>query len=220
MNGAPATIDDGRKLALPFVDLLPATGVAICVLDRAGQALMIYATDETASGLEETQFDLGDGPLFECFDTGQPTLVPDIVTSDRWPLFLAKAQDLNVAAVFLFPLTLGAACIGAALCYRCTAGPLDNESLGVGCALGRAVAGQALRRAMMLAEDGESDEAAAIEVRRAVHQATGMVLIQLDSDASDALAQMRAYAFAHGISLQEVARDVVSRRLHFSTSRE
>jgi AmiR/NasT family two-component response regulator len=87
----------------------------------------------------------------------------------------------------------------------------------VGTALARAISAPALRQAISLAGDEESHEDTPIEMRREVHQATGMMLAQLDLDATDALARMRAYAFSHGFSLREVARDVVNRRLNFSS---
>jgi len=49
-----------------------------------------------------------------------------------------------------------------------------------------------------------------------IHQATGMVLAQLGIDATDALARLRAHAFAHQQPLLVVAADVVARRLIFS----
>jgi ANTAR domain len=52
--------------------------------------------------------------------------------------------------------------------------------------------------------------------RAEIHQATGMVLAQLGGNATDALARMRAYAFAQQRSLSDVAHDVVCRRLHFT----
>jgi hypothetical protein len=140
-------------------------------------------------------------------------LIPDVSADARWPVFLAVAHDLQVGAVFLFPLTLGAACVGAALCYRDVAGGFGTEACDVGCASGRAISGQSLRRAILLAEGDEGDESAPFEMRREVHQATGMVVGQLDTNASDALARMRAYAFSNGVRLRDVARDVVTRRL-------
>jgi hypothetical protein len=43
-----------------------------------------------------------------------------------------------------------------------------------------------------------------------------MVLAQLGGSATDALARMRAYAFAQERSLSDVAHDVVCRRLRFT----
>jgi hypothetical protein len=48
-----------------------------------------------------------------------------------------------------------------------------------------------------------------------VHQATGMILVQLSVDAETAFARLRAFAYAHSLPLGEVAREVVERRLRF-----
>ena len=217
MSAVQADTDSGQKLGAPFLDLLPITGVAISVLDRERKASVLHASDDTAAQLEEAQFTLGEGPLFECFTTAEPVLVPSVGDDARWPLFLPHADQLNVGALFLFPLTLGAACVGTVLCYRSAAGPLERESVDVASGLARAISGPALRRAILLAGDEASDRNTPIEMRREVHQATGMMLVQLDVSATDALARMRAYAFAHGVGLREVAKNVVTGRLDFST---
>jgi ANTAR domain len=221
VNTSQAEADLGQKLASPFLDLMPISGVAISVLDREKKASVIHATDDTAARLEEIHFTLGEGPLFDCFTSARPVLVPSVRTDRRWPVFTSHADGLTVGSLFLFPLTLGAACVGTVLCYRDVAGELDSASIETGSSLARAVSGPALRRAIQLAgHENPDEESTPIEMRREVHQATGMMLIQLDIDATDALARMRAYAFSHGISLREVARNVVTRRLDFSSSRD
>jgi AmiR/NasT family two-component response regulator len=55
-----------------------------------------------------------------------------------------------------------------------------------------------------------------VQGRAEIHQATGMVLAQLEVTATDALARMRAYAFVEQRLLSDVAHDVVSRRLRFT----
>jgi AmiR/NasT family two-component response regulator len=52
--------------------------------------------------------------------------------------------------------------------------------------------------------------------RAEIHQATGMVVAQLGISTADALARLRAHAFAEQRLLGEVARDVVARRLSFT----
>jgi hypothetical protein len=220
MNSAQVEASAGEKLASPFLDLLPVTGVAISVLDREKKASVVHTSNDTAAQLEEIQFTLGEGPLFDCFSTAAPVLVPSVGDDARWPLFVSHTHELNAAAIFVFPLTLGAACVGTVLCYRDVAGRLDKDSIEVGSGLARAISGPALRRAIELAGDEAADDNAPIEMRREVHQATGMMLVQLDITATDALARMRAYAFSHGVGLREVAKNVVTGHLDFSTSRD
>jgi AmiR/NasT family two-component response regulator len=52
--------------------------------------------------------------------------------------------------------------------------------------------------------------------RAEVHQATGMVLVQLEVSAQEAFVRLRAHAFATRRPLGDVARDVVARRLVFT----
>jgi len=220
VNAAADDVAEGSILGSPFLDLLPIAGVTISVLNRQRKSTVIYSSGATASRLEEIHFDLGDGPLFDCVADAHPVLIPDISAADHWPLFLSRAQELGVGGVFVFPLTLGAASVGAAVCHTTAVGALDEAAVGAGSALGRAIAGPALRLAIRLAGDDKRDDDLPIEMRRQVHQATGMVILQLDVSATDALARMRAYAFSNGISLREVARDVVLRDLDFSAVQE
>jgi hypothetical protein len=211
-----ATDGSGAKLASPFLDLMPITGVAISVFGSENAASAIHASDVTVSRLEEIHFDLGEGPMFECLTTARPVLVPDVAAEDRWPVFLSSTDDLRVAALFLFPLTLGVTCVGAVLCYRDTPGELTAAEIETGSALSRAISGPAFRKASFMADDEKVESESTIELWRQVHQATGMVLVQLDTTATDAFAQMRAHAFANGTSLRSVASEVVTRRLDFS----
>ena len=55
--------------------------------------------------------------------------------------------------------------------------------------------------------------------RAEVHQASGMVAVQLGVSVGDALARLRAHAFAEGRPLAAVAEDVVSRRLRLTDDR-
>jgi hypothetical protein len=212
-QGMPRTA--GGHLASPFLELLPVTGVAISIFDQHRRAALIEATDTTAARLEELQFDLSEGPSVDAFTTAAFVSVPDLAVADRWPAFLQSTTDLGIGAVFAFPLLLGAACTGTVTCYRATAGVLDAEESDIA-ALCRAVAGPAFRRAIVLADNETPDAEAPIESRREIHQATGMVLTQLDISATDALSRLRAYAFSSGYTVQEIAHDVVTRRLNFA----
>jgi hypothetical protein len=51
--------------------------------------------------------------------------------------------------------------------------------------------------------------------RIVIHQATGMIAAQLDDIVVNALARLRATAFAGGRSMYDIAQDVVERRVRF-----
>jgi hypothetical protein len=55
-----------------------------------------------------------------------------------------------------------------------------------------------------------------VESRAVVHQAVGMISVQLAVPVSAALDRLQAYAARHERAVAEVAADVVARRLRFS----
>ncbi|WP_242882275.1 ANTAR domain-containing protein [Actinomadura litoris] len=52
--------------------------------------------------------------------------------------------------------------------------------------------------------------------RAEVYQATGMVAVQLNADLDEALSRLRAHAFSTGVSLAEIAQQVLDRVLRFT----
>jgi hypothetical protein len=52
--------------------------------------------------------------------------------------------------------------------------------------------------------------------RFVVHQAAGMIAVQLGITVADALVQLRARAFSTDRPIVDIARDVVARRLRFA----
>jgi light-regulated signal transduction histidine kinase (bacteriophytochrome) len=53
------------------------------------------------------------------------------------------------------------------------------------------------------------------DLRLVVHQAAGMVAAQLDESVAQALVRLRARAFGNELALDDLAADVVARRLRF-----
>lgn len=207
------------ELCSPFVELLPISGASISVFDEAGRQSTICASDAVAARVEELQFTLGEGPHWETLHTGQPTLVPDLMGTEHraWPIFSAAMVDLEVGALFAFPLAMGAVIVGVVDLYRVTPGRLAPGAVSTALSLAGTVAGPAARSAVRSAENEVPPAAiTAPEMRRVVHQATGMLLVQLDTTATDAFFRLKAHAFAAGRSLEDVARDVVLRRIDFS----
>jgi hypothetical protein len=66
------------------------------------------------------------------------------------------------------------------------------------------------------AESGTDPVELNADIHPVVHQAAGMVSVQLGVSVGDALARLRAYAFGVDRSITEVARDVVNRALYFN----
>jgi hypothetical protein len=218
MTAPPSDVGSAR-MSDAFVQALFVSGASISVFGRDGQQSTISASDSLAARTETLQFELGEGPHWEARSTGLPVLVPELAKqgAPRWPLFSTAAQELGIAAVFAFPMTIGAATIGVVDLYCTTPRRLDAHQVSLASSMAGRYAGPAAREAMRTADDPASPENVTTPLmRREVHQATGMIQAQLDTTATAAFAHLRARAFATGSSIDEVAREVVGRRLDFN----
>jgi hypothetical protein len=200
------------------VRLLPVDGAAVSVMVDAGHREIVYASDAMSTTLAELQFSLGEGPCFEAYVFGGPVLVPDLAAGPppRWPVFAAEAAAQPVAALFTFPVQIGAVRVATLDTYRSTPGSLSpgelQTALQVADIAALALSGLRSGGGLWLDGDGQWMEGAGMRYRE-VHQATGMLIAHLDLPASAALARLRAYAFGHGRPLREVAADIVAGRL-------
>jgi ANTAR domain/GAF domain len=212
-----------QALCHRFVTLLPVSGASISISGASGGQSTIGITDPVAARLEQLQFELGEGPHWEALESGRPVLVSDVrrANSSTWPMLRSAIIGLDVGAIFAIPLTMGAVTVGAVDLYRSTPGPLQPTDLAAGVALAESISAEALRYAIESAEENaERETSMAPAMRREVHQATGIIFVQLGISASEAFARLQARAFADGRPLADVALDVVQRKLDFRDTDE
>jgi hypothetical protein len=170
--------------------------------------------------LEELQFTLGEGPCLDAFAGRSPVLVPDLSDGAmrRWPGYAPALHDRGVRAVFAFPLQIGAARIGALDVFRDEPGSLTDGEFRDALTFAD-VAVTTLLDGQEQAPPGAAADGLdeVMEQRAELFQAQGMVSVQLGISLTDAMARLRAYAYAQDRPLGEVARDVVARRLWFGS---
>jgi hypothetical protein len=206
------------ELSTLFVERLPISGASVCVRMGDREQSTISVSDSMAAEIDELQYVLGEGPHWDALRSGRPVSAPNLRARDdgKWPMLSAALADFNLGALFAYPLRMGAVTVGVADLYRRESGAFDEHDSATAMSLARETAPRALQTATTLARaEAPAKPGLAAELRREVHQATGMILVQLDIDATEAFLRLKAYSFSSGISIQEVAKDVVQRRLNF-----
>jgi hypothetical protein len=198
--------------------VVTATGVSCCgvtMATRGGQHITAHASDARARAVEDLQHTLGEGPGVATSQSGAAVLVPDLTDPndkalERWPAFTKEALAIGIHAAFAFPLLLGSSRLGALSLYRTKAGELTVEGVSNGRATADAVA-------LRLANQGEqlANGITQVDPMR-VHQAAGMVMVQLGIPIDQALMRLRATAYSEGSSVDELADAIVQRRRRLS----
>ena len=210
---------DGEELPDSLVRLcartLPVSGVGVALMTDDGPAGTVAASDGGARRLEELQFTLGQGPCVDASRTGRPVLAPDLATmsSRSWPRFSAGADAAGLGAVFAFPLQVGGIRLGVLDLYRDTAGELSGEDLANALSFADAATQLLLDlQAQDTAQGSPPPHALAVlDDRAEVHQATGVVSVRARVSLAQALALLRARAYAEGRPIGDLARDVLDR---------
>jgi ANTAR domain/GAF domain len=216
-RGRPVSAADACAAAVAAVDV---SGAWLTAADLRDASHLINVTDATGEVLAELELTLGEGPSRDAIDSGGPVLASDLSTAEtahRWPGFAPAALLAGVAAVFAFPLRIGAIRAGVMTLYRDRPGPLSAFHLG-----DALVFADTATLLLMEAQDraagdrgplpgGQAEDLAAH--RAEIDQATGMLTEQLGVGIADAFVRLCAYAYVHDLRLGEVARDIVARRL-------
>jgi hypothetical protein len=205
-----------RVLCLVTAHTLAARGVAVSLMTEIGPTGVVAALDEESEAIEELQFVCGEGPCWEAFETRAAVIAPDLRgdAARQWPGFSAAVQAHGVRSAVALPLQVGAARLGVLDIYRERPGAPDGGALAKAGALA-SIATLALLDGQSSADAGASPVGIeqALASRFVVYQAQGMVMIQLGVPMGEAMARMRAYAYAHDRTLGVVARDIVNRML-------
>jgi hypothetical protein len=180
----------------------------------------VFATGPRSDELTDLQATLGEGPAVEAGRGNGPVLGADLRTAGaqaRWPEFAPAALARGVAAVFAVPVGSGAALVGVLCLYRERAEELARDQLDTILLYADAAMVLALDDRGGLAPGSAELIGSSFAERRAeVHQASGMISVQLDISVIDALVTLRARAYAEGLPIAQIAADVVGRRFSFS----
>ena len=187
-----------------------------------GQAGPLCVSNERMAALEDSQYTLGEGPCYDAFYAGRPVHAPrlDPIELMRWPSFVGVANEAGIGAAFAYPLAIKGARVGVLTLYQAAVGELsaaqNEDSIALSEVLTEMVL--SLQDAAPVGElAAELEEA--VTYRAEIHQAAGMVSMQLQMPVAEALVRIRAHAFSTSQSVGVVAADIVGRRLRLANDR-
>jgi hypothetical protein len=209
--------DPATSLCAAGVDVLGLTGVGIMLL--SGARLDCVAVSDDATGeIEAMELMVGEGPCLDAFRTRTACFDADLADdrSVTWTVFREGALAAGVHAAFGFPVVVADDCIGVLNCYRATAGDLTTAQVADAQVVANEsgstiVSWQAKAPAGTLAWQLEKSGNYSV----IVHQAVGRASVQAEVTVDDAMALLRAHAFAADRTIVDIATDVLAGRLRF-----
>ena len=192
---------------------LTLLGAAATLMPSPAAHVVSAVSPEATRELEEAQFGAGEGPTHDAFTARRPVLVADLepIGLSRWPGWAPLALSAGACAVYAFPLHIGATIFGALTLYAGPTPNLDGRRLETAFVFSE-IATEILLDASRSGEGQqlESHVDAALDTHAHVYQAQGMLMVDLGVSLAEALARMRAHAWATEQSLTTLAGEIVA----------
>lgn len=192
---------------------LSLAGAVVHVVNRSGEGVVVAGSDEATRRIGEVAFALGEAPCLSAFELARPVLVPDLLGEGqfRWPGYVSAIRGEGVRASYSFPLHVGGVRLGVLDLYGAQVGTLSPDLMSLAF-----VFAEVATEHLLDAPPGSSPSLlnghsfGALEHRAEIHQAQGMVTVDLGVDLAAALALMRAHAFSSDLPLLEIARGILA----------
>jgi transcriptional regulator with GAF, ATPase, and Fis domain len=203
-----------HDLVARATDILAVDVAGLLLSDQQGNLRLLASSTEATRMLELYQLQSAEGPCLDCFRAGKPVLVPDLASaSDRWPRFVAAAQEQGYAAVHALPMRLREKVVGALSLFSFHRGSLPLEDVRAGQALADvATIGILQERAARHSEMVMEQIQGALSDRYIVEQAKG-VLAAHGPEMEVTFQLLRGFAQANRLRIVEVSRSLVNGRL-------
>jgi GAF domain-containing protein len=178
------------------------------VLNERGRKPAIAAvTAPVICEVYEWQLATAEGPLIACLESGVPVSVADIATDHRWPPeWAALAGSIGIRSVLHLPLTSAEHQAGVLSFFSEQPDGFGPDELAVGHILAR--------HASIAVANARSEEtmAQAVDARKLVGQAMGILMERFDLDGDRAFDVLRRYSQDSNTKLRDVAQQLIDTR--------
>lgn len=210
------------RLAIACVRVLPVAGAGLSALAHPDLRLPIGSSDEVASYVERLQFTHGEGPCLHAYATGQPQLITAGELRRRWPELHRDLTSVTpFRAVASLPLREGFTRIGALDLYLPEPDGLPLAELGDAITVAQCVSTALVAARLFTVAAQQADpfhpphgtHSAPMAGRVQVWKAMGLMNVRLQMTAPDALALLRAHAYATDRLVDDLAHDILSDRV-------
>ncbi|MCW2847007.1 MAG: hypothetical protein JWR90_981 [Marmoricola sp.] len=197
-----------ERLLEAFVRIMEADGGAITIGFARTERTVVASVGVLGERIEELQDVLREGPALDAFRSRERVATSVESASVTWPL-LGQSLEPRMPWLVAYPMIPHTEVLGVLSTYqfdqpRTSLQPDDAAFLAN--TIGMTIVGRFER----------SDTTELLwSARDQIDHAVGMVVAQLTIVPADALALLRAHAFAHNQSLSEVADAVTRRTLDF-----
>ncbi|QNE16831.1 GAF and ANTAR domain-containing protein [Kribbella qitaiheensis] len=209
LHDADGVVETVEAVAQFALQALNCSYAGITLYTRGGRPEVAAVTDPVVAEAYQMQLDSETGPLVTCLRERSTVLIRDTTTEQRWPDWAAKVSALGVRSVLDVPLVTGSdQCRTVGVLGLYSPDPdafgADDEAIAHILARHASVAVATARHEISMAH--------AVDARKLVGQAMGILMERFDVDGDRAFAILRRYSQDTNTKLRDVAQQLIDTR--------
>jgi GAF domain-containing protein len=204
--GVEETVDAVVQFAL---QALNCTYAGVTLAARGTQPEVAAVTDPVMADVYDLQIAADHGPLITALRERSAVLIRDTLQDQRWPAWATKVAGLGVRSVLEVPLSTGdanRAIVGVLGLYSAEPDAFREDD--------EAIAHILARHATVAVASARHEEtmAQAVDARKLVGQAMGILMERFDVDGDRAFAILKRYSQDTNTKLRDVAQQLIDTR--------
>lgn len=219
MDGRSVATDSVVVLVADFLDDLArlahgrlgeVAGVAV-TMATAGGPYTVGASSSVVREVDLLQYAIGRGPCLDALSGVGGQYVPDLADDPRWGEYGPRAAGLGIRSCVSLPVLHDDVVIAVAKVYSGRVDGLDEDQRRIADEFAAECAGGlGLARALSRAADELDDRTRAMDSRRGIDLAIGMIMGRAGCDADRAFTLLREISQRRNVKLREVAAELVA----------
>ncbi|MDX6280406.1 MAG: hypothetical protein QOH03_1477 [Kribbellaceae bacterium] len=199
-DGIGETVEAVAQFAL---QALSCRYAGVVLMERGRKPVIAAVTAPVICELYQLQLDATDGPLMTSLEDRVPVCVADVATDQRWPPEWTRLADsIGIRSVLHVPLHP----LGVLSFFSEQRGGFGPDDIAVGHILAR--------HASIAVANARNEEtmAQAVDARKLVGQAMGILMERFDLDGDRAFEVLRRYSQDSNTKLRDVAQQLIDTR--------
>jgi GAF domain-containing protein len=201
------SVEDTVEAVLQFaLHAVKCTHAGVALSHRGGRLETVAVTDPVVEQSDQLQLECNEGPTLDVIADRDTILVPDTIGELRYPDWAPKVAALGLRSVLSVRLATSGSTLGVLQLFNTEPYAFETGDDAVAHILARH-ASVALANARQ-----EASLRHAIDARKLVGQAQGILMERFGVDSDQAFAVLRRYSQDNNIKLRDVAQRLIDTR--------
>lgn len=180
-------------------------------VERDGQPFTVASSSDKARRMDESQYQLDDGPCLRALREGHTVFVEDLTTQSQWRRYAAVAAAENIGSILAVPIDAGTEAGAALNCYAGSSGAFDSATIAAVEEYAKSLS-RIMRLALKVHQSKVHPDGlgTSLRSRAAIDAAMGLIMMQTRSSRDEAASLLHGMAQSKNQRLREISVEILN----------